>query len=70
MEKFLKEHALLVHIVTRIGMVLASYLFVGVGWFLILDILGVNTETLRIWDWVMIAMFTKVLILNNVNSSE
>ena len=68
MEKFLSEHKLAVMIATKIAKIVASYFFIGMGWWLILDILVVNTETLRLGDWIMIAFITRVLILNTVNT--
>ena len=70
MEKFLSEHRLAMVIATKIARVVASYLFIGMGWWLIADILGINTDALRFWDWVMIALFTKVLVLNATNSND
>jgi hypothetical protein len=70
MEKFISEHSLAVHIMSRIAMSLLSYFFVGIGWWLIASILNINTESLRFLDWVTIAIFTKVLLLNTVKFDE
>lgn len=70
MRKFISEHQLAIAIVEKVAEVMAAYFFVGIGWWLIADILNINTESLRLWDWIMIALFTRVLLFNNVKFGE
>lgn len=45
---------------------LLSLVSIGAGWFLVAGMLNINIESLRFWDWVMIALFTRVFILGSV----
>ena len=45
MKSLLKEHDFALAVVLKIVAIILSYFFIGVGWWLIADVLNINTES-------------------------